>query len=204
MNYNYIENLVKQSKDGDISSKEKLIDEFKPFIINVSKKTYIYGYDFEDIVNECYRILLKCISIYKLENHRFVGYATNGIKNSINDLIKRNLKNDNVSGSAVFTIDSFLEDTFKDDVPEIDDFLCSKYDCRCLEQALSTLNKDELELIYNIYFADKTLKSYADEKQLCYSSAFKKKKRILNKLFTSMHIDSNISLNNCRTQTSVC
>lgn len=38
MNYDYIENLVIQSKDGDESSKEKLIEEFRPFIINLSKK----------------------------------------------------------------------------------------------------------------------------------------------------------------------
>ena len=86
MNYDYIESLVRQSKDGDINSKEKLLEEFKPFIINISKRTFIYGYEFEDIINECYRILLKCISLYKIENHRFVAYATNGIKNNINDL----------------------------------------------------------------------------------------------------------------------
>ena len=38
MNYSYIENLVKLSKTGDEYSKEMLIEEFRPFIINISKK----------------------------------------------------------------------------------------------------------------------------------------------------------------------
>ncbi len=57
MNYDYIENLVKQCKDGDETSKEKLIEEFRPFIINLSKRTFIPGYDYDDFKNECYRIL---------------------------------------------------------------------------------------------------------------------------------------------------
>ena len=39
MNYDYIENLVIKSKDGNEESKEKLANEFKPFIINLSKRT---------------------------------------------------------------------------------------------------------------------------------------------------------------------
>lgn len=77
MNYDYIENLVIKSKDGDEESKEKLVNEFKPFIINLSKRTFIHGYDFEDIMNECYRILFKCVSYYKPNTQRFVAYATN-------------------------------------------------------------------------------------------------------------------------------
>lgn len=57
MNYDYIEDLVRKSKDGDEVSKEKLIEEFRPFIFNLSKRTFIPGYDFDDFKNECYRIL---------------------------------------------------------------------------------------------------------------------------------------------------
>lgn len=93
MNYNHIENLVRLSKAGDKYSKEELVKEFKPFIINISKKTFINGYEFEDIMNECYKSLFQCISLYRTENHRFVAYATNGIKNNINDLIRKHIKN---------------------------------------------------------------------------------------------------------------
>ena len=202
MNYDYIESLVRQSKDGDSSSKEKLLQEFKPFIINISKKTFIHGYEFEDIMNECYRILLKCISLYKIENHRFVAYAVHGIKNSINDLIKSNLKKNNISGSSTLMMDSFLENTCRDNEPMIEDILCSRYDHDCLKYAISCLNEEEIDLIRHIFYNKQTLKSYAENKNICYSYAFKKKKQVLNKLLT--HINSHISLNKYETKTSVC
>lgn len=202
MNYDYIESLVRQSKDGDINSKEKLLEEFKPFIINISKRTFIYGYEFEDIINECYRILLKCISLYKIENHRFVAYATNGIKNSINDLIRSSLKKNNICGSSVLTIDSFVENTCIDNDPMVEDILCNKYDHDCLKYAMSCLNQEELELINHIFYNNLTLKSYADKKNICYSYAFKKKRHVLNKLLT--HIKSHIAFNENETKTSVC
>ena len=54
MDYSYMETLVKQAKDGDSASKEELALQFKPFILNLSKKTFIDGYDKMDIINECY------------------------------------------------------------------------------------------------------------------------------------------------------
>ena len=68
MNYDYIESLVIKSKDGDEESKEKLVNEFKPFIINLSKRTFIHGYEFQDIMNECYRILFK----WQLNEQKFM------------------------------------------------------------------------------------------------------------------------------------
>lgn len=108
MDYSYIENLVKLSKSEDEYSKEKLAEEFRPFIINIAKKTFIHGYDFEDIINECYKTLFRCILLYKTENHRFVAYATNGIKNNINDLIRNTLKNNKISGASALTIDNYV------------------------------------------------------------------------------------------------
>ncbi len=101
MNYDYIEVLVKESKDGNEESKKKLMEQFKPYILNICKRTFIHGYDFQDIENECYRILFRCVEIYDLDKHRFVAYATNGIKNSINYLIKHNVKYNDINGTSV-------------------------------------------------------------------------------------------------------
>lgn len=187
MNYDYIENLVKQSKDGDEYSKEKLIEQFRPFIINLSKRIFISGYDMEDIQNECYRILLRCLSLYKMETHRFVAYATNGIKNSINDLIRKNLNSSKLCGTAALAFDNYVEETFKSDTPEISDILCGKYDNSSLRHAIKQLTSDERELVRHIFFCDNTLKSYAEKKEVSYSYAVKKKRHILDKLF--MHIN---------------
>lgn len=188
MKYDYIEDLVRKSKEGDESSKVKLIEEFRPFIINLSKRTFIPGYDFDDFRNECYRILFRCISLYKIESHRFVAYATNGIKNSINDLIRKSIKTNNFNGTVATPFDNYVEETYNSDAPQIEDLLCTEYDSDCLKYAMSKLTPDEVDLIYHIFYDNNTLKSYAHKKKLSYSYAVKKKKHALDKLFMYTNI----------------
>ena len=45
MDYEYIESLVQKSKEGDTLSKEKLVSEFRPLILNIVKRTFLHGYD---------------------------------------------------------------------------------------------------------------------------------------------------------------
>lgn len=191
MDYNHVENLVKLCKSGDEYSKEKLLEEFKPFIINISKKTFIHGYEFEDIMSECYKSLLHCISLYKLESHRFVAYAYSGIRNNINDLIRKNLNNSKVYGDSVVTIDSYLEDTLIAHIDDADHILCRKHESECLKYAINQLNEDELALINHIFYASKSLKSYANKNNVSYSTAVKKKRYVLDKLFMYMNIYCN-------------
>ena len=188
MNYDYIENLVKKSKDGDEYSKEKLIEEFRPFIINLSKRTFILGYDYDDFKNECYRILFRCILLYKIESHRFVAYATNGIKNSINDLIRTSIKNSNIHGSATTVYDNYIEETYLTYEPKIEEVLCSKYDSDCLKYAMSQLTEEELNLVEHLFYQNKTLKSFAEKNKICYSYAVRKKRHTLDKLFMYINI----------------
>jgi hypothetical protein len=56
-----------------MTSKEKLAQEFRPFLLNISKRTFIDGYEMHYIQNECYKPLFKCVSLYNLERHRFVA-----------------------------------------------------------------------------------------------------------------------------------
>ena len=187
MNYDYIENLVKKSKDGDEESKEKLSNEFKPFIINLSKRTFIHGYEFEDIVNECYRILFKCVSYYKPESHRFVAYATNGIKNSINDLIEKNISRNRLEGSSTLVLEN-VENTIESNNLPIDYNLLKEFDISLLYNALSKLTEEEHELINYVFFQEHPVKKYATLKKIPYSTVITKKDFILDKIFMLINI----------------
>lgn len=57
MNFEYIEYLVSKCKNGDNLSKEKLTEEFRPLIFNLSKRSFIDGYEIQDIQNQCYETL---------------------------------------------------------------------------------------------------------------------------------------------------
>ena len=123
-----------------------------------------------------------------METHRFVAYATNGIKNSINSLIRSSLNNDNrISQSLFVPFDNFIEQTCSSPLPHTEDLILGLYDKECLKYALSQLTEDEMELITHVFFKNKTMKSYTDKKCVSYSYGVKKKKHILDKLF--MHIN---------------
>lgn len=188
MDFSYIETLVKKSKDGDSASKEELALQFKPFIINLSKKTFIDGYDKQDIMNECYRILFRCVDIYDTSRHRFVAYATNGIKNSIYYLVTRSIKFSTIHGqSSQILTDEFVNSIVSDDMTT-EDLLCKKYDFKPLEYAIKQLNKKEKTLINHVFFKKKKLKDYAISNNISYSYATKFKRHTLDKLHT--HIDN--------------
>lgn len=67
-------------------------------ILNISKRTFVHGYDLSDIEHEYYATLLKCIKIYDLDKKRFVAYATMAIKNNINYLIKKTCNRSSCEG----------------------------------------------------------------------------------------------------------
>ena len=183
MDFHYIEELVKKSKDGDNLSKEKLAEEFRPLILNISKRTFIDGYELHDIQHECYKSLFKCVSLYNLEKHRFVAYATNAIKNNMNDLIKRIKTRSSTNGNDALSLHEDVEKDFPAQDISLEDLLCDECDYQELRLALSNLNQDEKELIDFIFFKNNTVRTYAYVKSMCYSTANLKKKLTLKKIF---------------------
>lgn len=187
MDFSYIEMLVKKAKDGDSSSSEKLAHEFQPFIINISKKTFIDGYDFQDIMNECYKILFRCVEIYDTSRNRFVAYATNGIKNSIYYLVTKSIKFSSIHGKGTEILsDDLIHSVVSPDM-STEDLICKKCDLEPLKYALDKLNPSELQLIENIYFKGMKVKDYASTNNISYSYATKKKRAVLDKMY--MHIN---------------
>ncbi|MBN1065396.1 sigma-70 family RNA polymerase sigma factor [Clostridium botulinum] len=182
MDLKYVEMLAKKSKHGDNLSKEKLIKEFRPFIKNLSRKTFIHGYDKDDIENECYKNLFKCLNSYNLEKHRFVAYATNGIKNNLNDLIKRSKNRDNSEGSSALTLTDNLEHTLPSNNPNLEEMLCNQCDLKILKAAIKNLTEEEQELIDFIFFKNNTIRLYSHLKDMCYSTAVNRKTIALRKI----------------------
>ncbi|ACD23338.1 sigma-70 family RNA polymerase sigma factor [Clostridium botulinum] len=182
MDFKYAEMLAKKSKDGDNLSKEKLIEEFRPFIRNLSRKTFIHGYDKNDIENECYKNLFKCLNSYDLRKHRFVAYATNGIKNNLNNLIKKSKNRDNAEGSPALTLTDNLEHTLPSNNENLEDILCDRCDLEILKAAIENLTEEEQELIDFIFFKNNTIKLYSDLKNMCYSTAVNRKTVTLRKI----------------------
>lgn len=189
MDYDYIENLAFKSRNGDEISKEKLVNEFRPLILNIAKRTFLHGYENSDIQSECYKSLFKCLSMYNPDSHRFVAYASNGIRNNINDLIKRVKTRSSAEGSEALTLSDNLEDSLPSNEDNLEDILCNKCDYEILKSAIASLTREEKELIKFIFFKNNTLAAYASLKNLPYSTANRKKKLTLLKL--NKHLNRN-------------
>ncbi|MDR3593419.1 sigma-70 family RNA polymerase sigma factor [Clostridium sp.] len=182
MDYGHIEDLVSSSRIGDEKSKELLVNEFKPFIISLSKKTFINGYDKYDIQSECYKILFYCLERYDSKTHKFVAYAINAIKNQLSSLIKKSINRSNSEGNEALSLYENLENTLFSNEPNLEDSFCQKCDKENLNKILSNLSDDEKELINYIFFKNNTVRTYAFSKNMCYSTAILRKNNVLKKI----------------------
>lgn len=182
MDFIEIESLVANAKTHNRLSKEKLAEEFKPFIINVSNRTFINGYDRQDIENECYQILFRCVSLYDLSKHKFVAYATNGITNSINYLIEKSINRRSSEGFEALSFSYNLKHKLHSTHLNLEEILCTKEKFEALRAIINNLNGEDKELILFVYFKNNSLKNYAHWKNMCYSTAYSKKKGVLDKI----------------------
>lgn len=182
MNFENIEHLVKLAKNNNNKAKEKLILEFKPFILNLSKRTFIDGYDFHDIENECYHLLLKSIYRYDITRHRFVAYATSTIKNGISLLIRNSIKRAKTDSSASLTFDGDLENLDIISSSMIEEDICKICEYEDLQYVLKKLTPEEFELLDFIILKNNTIRNYSKLKNLGYSTAVYRKNSLLNKL----------------------
>ncbi|NRT71464.1 sigma-70 family RNA polymerase sigma factor [Clostridium beijerinckii] len=186
MDFDYVETLVTRCKNNDEEAKEKLAYEFKPLIYNISKRTFIDGYNAHDIIQECYHSLFKSVSMYNLKKHRFVAYATNAIKNNMNDLIKRTKTRRSTEGSDALGLHDDVENDFPELEISTETSLCEMCDYEDLKSALKNLNEEEVELIDFVFYKNHTVKEYAYLKNMCYSTAILKKNTILKKILNNI------------------
>ncbi|PRR81869.1 sigma-70 family RNA polymerase sigma factor [Clostridium vincentii] len=188
MNYNEIEDLVLRSKDGSKIAKEHLVKEFMPLIINLSNKTFIHGYEFDDLRNECYETLFKCLTYYNKDTHRFVAYATNAIKNTVYFLVRKSLKKASTDGAKTLIYTDILENSLTCNIKGIDDTLISNDNSENLEFAISSLSNEEKDIINFVIASKNSIKDYAKSRKINYSTAVNKKNLALNKLKKNMFL----------------
>jgi RNA polymerase sigma factor (sigma-70 family) len=183
VNYYYIENLVRHAKAGDLKAKEDLTYEFTPFIISISSKIYIHGYEKSDLKNECFLTLFNCISKYNLDTHRFVAYATNAIKNNLNVLVKKVISKEEFDG--FFSLCDDIGSEILSSTPMVEEKILLELEYNKLSAAINdNLSDWEKQLILFLYFMNNTLTNYAYHENISYVTASKRKKRVLEKLNT--------------------
>ena len=188
MNYTKIESLVQSSREGNHISKELLVEAFKPFILNISQRTFINGYDFYDVQSECYKILFNCVSLYKPETNKFVAYATSGIKKSLNNLIKKSKNRSHAEGHEALILCGYLEHLLPSEIPTTEEVLCEKADYEIVISALNKLPSKEKNLITYVFLENNTVRAYAALHNINYSTAIFIKNNALKLLFEEIQL----------------
>ena len=186
MDFDYIETLAAKCNNNDKKAKELLALEFKPLILNLSKKTFIDGYSTYDIQNECYVSLFYCINKYNFGSHRFVSYATRAIKNNLYALLKKKKGRSVIDGNETLTLTDNLEHILGCNLDSVEDVVFTKFNLASIMKAIKTLNEEEKEIINYIFFDNHTTKDYSIFKNIPYSTANSRKINALSKLFNKL------------------
>ena len=182
MNFNYIESLVTKAKNGDVSAKEIIFEEFRPMILNLSKRTFVHGYDFSDIEHECYATLLKCIKIYDLDKKRFVAYATMAIKNNINYLIKKTCSRSSSEGPEALILNGTLEHVLPSNNELVDVQVTDNILAESLYKYINKLTPQYKDILNFTLINNGSLKEYKKNNNINYPTTVNIKNRAINQL----------------------
>ncbi|WPC43856.1 sigma-70 family RNA polymerase sigma factor [Clostridium sp. JS66] len=179
--------LVKKAQAGDKASLQAIIKNFEGFMYKTASSIYINGYEVEDLLQIEAIALINAVFKYNCEyKNAFIAYATTAIKNAAFNELRSYLNKKNgekFEFSLNNTIDEdtkFMDMLLSDDNVEEDILL--KEDIRALKKALKLLPDNFREIIYWHYFKEKSLKEYAEFRNIKYSAAKKRHARALEKL----------------------
>jgi RNA polymerase sigma factor (sigma-70 family) len=186
MNYNEIESCVIRAKAGSKKDLLKLLQQFKPFIFKTAKQFNIKNYDSEDLLQVGYTAIIKAVAKYKIGSHTFSSYAYNAVKNTLIQTARNNSKY-----SGELSLNSPVQEE-EDNTSEYLDCISSEVNLeeeilknlefRELRSAIKNLSEEEEVLVYMLYYARMTLKTYSVIKDISYSQALRKRDSVLKKL----------------------
>ena len=179
----FMKELLKKAKEGDRASIEALLNKFEPLIKKSSRKYYINGYEQGDVKQLAYMAALKAIKKFDTErSNSFPLYVKRTIQNSIyKELLKSKEKfNVNKTNKELKPITEI--ENIEDKSINIDEEIIKKERREILINLINKMAAEERELIIEIFIEEKTLKKYAEEKNMKYHRVFYLKKKILQKI----------------------
>lgn len=182
MNYKKLETLVLMAKEDNKEAKEEIIAFFRPLILKTCKNTFIPGYDFNDLESECCTILLKAIKLYNPSKQAFAGYAKRAIITNLYYIGRQSKLNEKTNPHVNLTFDGNLEALNLEASDDPQKEIMDKVQKRELIQALQSLNKNERDLILNVFIKNIPLTVYAKNNNLKYAKAYSIKLKSLAKL----------------------
>lgn len=183
MDYSQLEELVELSKKGDKKAREKLVEKTLNKIGSIIKKYNIYPYSNDDLINEAYKVIFENIDYYDHGMGNFLPFMELCINRHFFNLLRKSVNGKLKDGVKTLIIDEKFENILFYKMKYFDGKIIKDDRIDFLSLAFRTiLTKEEQEILYYKYFLKKTLKEYAENNGLSYSTIKRSKKRALIKL----------------------
>ena len=170
MEFKNINELIILAKNGNKQALMELFNNYLPFINNFLKTVSNDSYEFEDLKQECYLTLIKCLEKYDDTTYPFTSYYIKSCKNNVYSFIKTNRN---------ICIDhyDFIEDTI-----DLDSVVVHKLNLDKLKLALAHLKPDERRIIIDYFYNNLSLIEMSAKYNLKYITLVKRKNKVLQKL----------------------
>lgn len=173
--YQQLERDLHNAQNGCLKAKEKIINIYINYVYKLAFSYKIPNHDLDDLVSIGTYTILDCIKKYNSSiNNNFTAYVTSSIKNNYNYVLKKASKD-----YKLINYDNLYSVASNEDAEHR---ALMGIQVSQLHQALKILTVEEMKLISDIYFYNRSLSQMARDLNISYQVLYKKKKKILNKL----------------------
>jgi len=179
--YKEFEGLVIKAKNGDMDSKEIIVEKLTPLIIKSIRRYYNNPKEFEELIQEGRLEVLQCIENYDIDRETyFIGYVQAMLKFLY--LNKHKMKK---IGSLNVKIgedeDGEIIDLIPDDM-NVEELIIQEEGREDLYSASRFLTRRQKEVIYYFYFTKIPIKDIAEILGISYRTVVNIKVQALEKL----------------------
>lgn len=177
--------LIDLAKDENMDAMEEICRRFECLAIKLCRRTYIRGWEMNDLMQTVSMALIKAVKMYKNCGTSFPSYAASAMRRELYYRIRSTMSKP--SCCSIYAGHDNGEDFF--DAFEIEDKNCCIEEdfvhsekIEFLKEAVLMLPEKERDLIVECFFHEMSLKEYSKKKGMSYRNAGYIKKKALSRL----------------------
>lgn len=180
--YDEIYDALMKAREGDIESKEWLINSLNPLIIASIKRYYYKPMEFEDLLQEGKLVILECIDNYDvIKGTYFLGYVKTMLRYFYLDKHKQKQTlslNEKVGEDEEGELVDFLES----DKEEPLEVIIKYEENQILSKAMESLTKRQREVIICFYYEGLSIGQIAERLGVSYRTIVNTKTKAMEKM----------------------
>lgn len=179
--YKEIENLFVLSRMGDKKAKEDLLKKLHPLIISSIRRYYNRINDYDDLIQDGYETVLKCIQDYDpIKDVRFLGYVKTMLRFCY---LNKHKEKQHISLNE--PVKDGKEGEIGDFIPDDRDYLKDIFEREekiRLYNSLNSLTDRQRQIVINYYINNLSIGQIADKMGISYRTVINTKVTALKKL----------------------